>query len=84
MTFADRLAQAQTSTDSLVCVGLDPDPAKLPTDLGGSEELRSHRDLFADATPGSSAAQIATTAAASSAFLSLMARFPRCTVAEGE
>ena len=44
MTFADRLAQAQTSTDSLVCVGLDPDPAKLPQDL-----LNDTR--YADAAP---------------------------------
>ena len=32
-TFAERLAQAQQSSGSLVCVGLDPDPAKLPKDL---------------------------------------------------
>jgi orotidine-5'-phosphate decarboxylase len=32
-TFADRLARAQQSSDSLLCVGLDPDPAKMPTDL---------------------------------------------------
>ncbi len=34
MTFAERLAHAQQTPDSLVCVGLDPDPAKLPPDLG--------------------------------------------------
>jgi orotidine-5'-phosphate decarboxylase len=32
-TFKDRLAQAQQHSGSLVCVGLDPDPAKLPADL---------------------------------------------------
>jgi orotidine-5'-phosphate decarboxylase len=32
-TFAARLAQAQQSRDSLLCVGLDPDPSKLPKDL---------------------------------------------------
>ncbi len=38
MTFAERLARAQQTSGSLVCVGLDPDPAKLPKDLcaGGS------------------------------------------------
>jgi orotidine-5'-phosphate decarboxylase len=35
MTFAERLARAQRSSGSLLCVGLDPDPAKLPRDLGG-------------------------------------------------
>src|SRR5450631_3351751 len=44
MTFADRLAQPQTSTDSLVCVGLDPDPAKLPQDL-------LNDTCYADAAP---------------------------------
>jgi orotidine-5'-phosphate decarboxylase len=34
MTFAARLARAQQTSGSLVCVGLDPDPAKLPKDLG--------------------------------------------------
>src|ERR1700678_749563 len=33
MTFAERLARAQQASGSLVCVGLDPDPAKLPKDL---------------------------------------------------
>jgi orotidine-5'-phosphate decarboxylase len=33
MTFAERLARAQQMSGSLVCVGLDPDPAKLPKDL---------------------------------------------------
>jgi orotidine-5'-phosphate decarboxylase len=33
MTFAERLARAQHISGSLVCVGLDPDPAKLPKDL---------------------------------------------------
>jgi orotidine-5'-phosphate decarboxylase len=34
-TFAERLAQAQHLSGSLVCVGLDPDPAKLPPELAG-------------------------------------------------
>ena len=33
MPFAERLRRAQTASGSLVCVGLDPDPAKLPPDL---------------------------------------------------
>jgi len=33
LTFAERLDRALRSADSLVCVGLDPDPAKLPADL---------------------------------------------------
>lgn len=36
MMFADRLAQAQHSADSLLCVGLDPDPAKLPLDINSA------------------------------------------------
>jgi orotidine-5'-phosphate decarboxylase len=37
MDFAERLARAQQCSGSLVCVGLDPDPTKLPKDLAGSE-----------------------------------------------
>ncbi len=33
MTFADRLAHAQSTCSSLLCIGLDPDAAKLPEDL---------------------------------------------------
>src|SRR5580698_5078975 len=33
LTFSERLDRALRSADSLVCVGLDPDPAKLPADL---------------------------------------------------
>jgi orotidine-5'-phosphate decarboxylase len=40
-TFAERLARAQQASGSLVCVGLDPDPAKLPQDLTGAPELRA-------------------------------------------
>jgi orotidine-5'-phosphate decarboxylase len=40
LTFAERLARAQQASGSLVCVGLDPDPAKLPQDLGGAAEIR--------------------------------------------
>ena len=40
-TFAQRLHHALKSSGSLVCVGLDPDPAKLPGDLG-PEATRLH------------------------------------------
>ena len=30
--FTQRLEQASTVTKSLVCVGLDPDPARMPVD----------------------------------------------------
>jgi orotidine-5'-phosphate decarboxylase len=33
LTFAERLARAHQISGSLLCVGLDPDPAKLPQDL---------------------------------------------------
>jgi orotidine-5'-phosphate decarboxylase len=33
--FGDRLAAAQRANDSLLCVGLDPDPSKFPADLRG-------------------------------------------------
>jgi orotidine-5'-phosphate decarboxylase len=33
LLFAERLSRAQTAADSLVCVGLDPDPVKFPNDL---------------------------------------------------
>jgi orotidine-5'-phosphate decarboxylase len=45
MNFAERLAHAQAASGSLVCVGLDPDLAKLPKDLVGSD------GLFAGAAP---------------------------------
>lgn len=48
MTFAERLARAQQASGSLVCVGLDPDPAKLPGDLSPADELRG---AFAGAEP---------------------------------
>jgi orotidine-5'-phosphate decarboxylase len=35
ITFVERLSRAQRTSGGLVCVGLDPDPAKLPKDLAG-------------------------------------------------
>lgn len=37
-SFSERLAQAVALSQSLLCVGLDPDPAKLPPDLKGAKE----------------------------------------------
>jgi orotidine-5'-phosphate decarboxylase len=51
LTFAERLARAQQSNGSLVCVGLDPDPAKLPKDLAGAPELRGAQNPFGGALP---------------------------------
>jgi orotidine-5'-phosphate decarboxylase len=51
MTFAERLARAQQTSGSLVCVGLDPDPAKLPKDLAGEVDLTGAPDHFPDAQP---------------------------------
>lgn len=48
-TFAERLARAQQASGSLVCVGLDPDPAKLPNDLVGPPILAFNRRIV-DAT----------------------------------
>jgi len=50
-TFAERLAHAHQTSGSLVCVGLDPDPAKLPQDLGEtSEPLYAFNRRIVDAT----------------------------------
>jgi orotidine-5'-phosphate decarboxylase len=51
MTFADKLAHAQHISGSLVCIGLDPDPAKLPKDLVGAQELADTQNVFAGAQP---------------------------------
>lgn len=51
MTFAERLCRAQMQTGSLVCVGLDPDPAKLPADLAGEPQpLYAFSRRIVDAT----------------------------------
>jgi orotidine-5'-phosphate decarboxylase len=38
MTFAARLADSQSATRSRLCVGLDPDPARLPRPLAGAAD----------------------------------------------
>jgi orotidine-5'-phosphate decarboxylase len=35
--FVQRIRQAWTTADTLLCVGLDPDPARLPAHLAGAE-----------------------------------------------
>jgi orotidine-5'-phosphate decarboxylase len=50
-TFAERLSRALQTSGSLVCVGLDPDPAKLPQDLGeASAPLYAFNRRIVDAT----------------------------------
>jgi orotidine-5'-phosphate decarboxylase len=50
-TFAERLIHAQRSSGSLVCVGLDPDPRKLPADLAAdSAPLYAFNRRIIDAT----------------------------------
>jgi orotidine-5'-phosphate decarboxylase len=50
-TFAERLSEAQRSSGSLVCVGLDPDPRKLPADLAAdSAPLYAFNRRIIDAT----------------------------------
>jgi orotidine-5'-phosphate decarboxylase len=38
MTFTEQLAAAWQKNDSLLCVGLDPDPAKFPAHLKGRDD----------------------------------------------
>ena len=50
-TFAERLSEAQRSSGSLVCVGLDPDSRKLPADLAAdSAPLYAFNRRIVDAT----------------------------------
>jgi orotidine-5'-phosphate decarboxylase len=46
-SFADRLRKAQHTSGSLVCVGLDPDSAKLPQDLGETSLGETSSPLYA-------------------------------------
>jgi orotidine-5'-phosphate decarboxylase len=58
LTFAERLARAQLASGGLLCVGLDPDPAKLPSDLGeaGGGPLLAFNRRIVDATADLAAA----------------------------
>src|SRR5277367_5037642 len=56
MSFAERLARAQQTSGSLVCVGLDPDPAKMPKDLVDAAPLFAFNRRIIDATADLAAA----------------------------
>jgi orotidine-5'-phosphate decarboxylase len=59
LTFPERLARAQLASGGLLCVGLDPDPAKLPRDLGeagGGPPLLAFNRRIVDATADLAAA----------------------------
>jgi orotidine-5'-phosphate decarboxylase len=57
MTFAERLSRAQQTSDGLLCVGLDPDPTKLPQDLrADAAPLHSFNRRIVDATADIAAA----------------------------
>ena len=49
MGFHDQLRRSWDANDSLLCVGLDPDPAKLPSGLGDDAVFRFCREIV-DAT----------------------------------
>ncbi|MFN9676980.1 MAG: orotidine-5'-phosphate decarboxylase [Betaproteobacteria bacterium] len=50
-TFSEKLAARWAAADSLLCVGLDPDPARFPPDLAGrSEAIYTFCRAIADAT----------------------------------
>ena len=51
MSFAERLHRAQVVGNSLACVGLDPDRARLPQDLAGTAQpLYAFNRRIVDAT----------------------------------
>jgi orotidine-5'-phosphate decarboxylase len=57
MPFAERLARAQQTSGSLVCVGLDPELSKLPKDLAGADQpLYAFNRRIIDATADIAAA----------------------------
>jgi orotidine-5'-phosphate decarboxylase len=59
LTFPERLARAQRASGGLLCVGLDPDAAKLPQDLreaGGGPPLLAFNRRIVDATADLAAA----------------------------
>lgn len=57
LTFSERLHRAHRAADSLVCVGLDPDLAKLPPDLARDPQpFLAFARRIVDATRGAAAA----------------------------
>ena len=56
-SFRERLDQAQTRSGSLLCIGLDPDPARLPADLrDATAPLYAFNRRIVDASLGVAAA----------------------------
>jgi orotidine-5'-phosphate decarboxylase len=57
ITFAERLEGAQATSGSLLCVGLDPDPVKMPNEIArGPEPLLAFDRRIIDATADLAAA----------------------------
>jgi orotidine-5'-phosphate decarboxylase len=57
LTFPERLDRARAAADSLVCVGLDPDPARLPPDIAcDTRPFLAFGRRIVDATRGVAAA----------------------------
>ena len=57
LTFPERLDRARIAADSLVCVGLDPDPSKLPPDISSDPRpFLAFGRRIVDATRGVAAA----------------------------
>ena len=50
MNFLDRLQHAWRDNDSLLCVGLDPEPGRLPATLGGNDTVFEFCRAIVDAT----------------------------------
>jgi orotidine-5'-phosphate decarboxylase len=49
VTFRNRLAAAWAASDSLLCVGLDPDPARFPDHVGkDSRSIEFFCDVIVD------------------------------------
>ncbi len=50
MNFSEFLAETQHSTGSLLCIGLDPDPARLPAALPGEDTVAEFNRRIIEAT----------------------------------
>ena len=51
MNFTDKLARAERVNDSMLCVGLDPDPARFPAPWqGDAEHIFDFCSAIVDAT----------------------------------
>ena len=54
MTFLDQLAHAQSQNQSMLCVGLDPDPARFPASLRGDASSMWPQDSNVPCAPSRS------------------------------